>query len=82
MAFRKYVRFMDDDRDYSACTFAWKPEPGYEECWSFRLSRWHTHGERELFVEFLRKHRIVADMDEYSGEVHILPNRGEKNGRK
>jgi hypothetical protein len=73
MVFKKYVKFMDEDRDYSASTFVWKPEEGYEECWSFgtRLS-W---GERQILVEFLQAKGVAADLDEYSGEIYILPNR-------
>ena len=75
MAFISYVRFMDDDRDYSACTFVWKPEEGYERHFSISPGRSISFGEREILVDFLQSRGIIADMDEYSGEIHILPDR-------
>ena len=69
-----YVRFPDVDRDWNVCDVTFIPEEGYEPF--FNIPTIHMiRSSRDEILAFLKSKGIVADLDEYSGDIHVLTRR-------
>lgn len=79
-----YVHFCKEDRDWAMCEIVWTAEEAeleqkrtghkFEPFFNIQTRGW-DYAECKTIFEFLKGKSIVADRDEYSGEIHILVER-------
>ena len=69
-----YVKFCDIDRDWSMCTISFIPQEGYEPFFDIPAARMSSTNRNEILA-FLKSKGIAADLDEYSGSIHVLTRR-------